>query len=272
MGVRPAGEFRIQLTGVDPPLVRRPGVVTLLLGWHQPTDVFAGFDVSRRPQHWGHSPSVQIRDNALRDAQTANFGFYRRQTAGQGEIAVAFSPQAFMDYVQQQAILHEFADDPQDAEVLDEMVEGRPVDLNRIAGHGRREVIRRVMERIGQGNFRSRILAVYRHSCSMCELQLEMVQAAHIIPVPAGGDNSTNNGLALCHLHHAAFDSAAVGVTRDYEVQVNEKAFRRLTRLGRTNGWDEFRDNLREEILLPERNADYPNPDYLERALELRGW
>jgi len=116
-GVRPEGELRIQLTAVSPPLLLGRGFKTLLLGWHQPTRMFAGFDVQRRPTAWGHSPSVQIREEAIRDALTGGFGIYRRATGG-GEIAVAFAPEAFMDYVEEQSRLHEFAGNAVAGELL----------------------------------------------------------------------------------------------------------------------------------------------------------
>ena len=58
--------------------------------------------------------------------------------------------------------------------------------------------IRRVIERVGQENFRTRILTVYDFCCAVYGVQSELVEAAHIIPVPAGGTNRTSNGVALC--------------------------------------------------------------------------
>jgi putative restriction endonuclease len=136
-GVRPAGELRIQLTGVTPPLLLGQGFQTLLLGWHEPTQMFAGFDVRRRPRAWGHSPSVQIREEAIREARRGGFGIYRRATRGQGEIAVAFAPEAFMDYIDQQSTLHEFAGNVEASEVLADAARGVEVDLDHVAGHGR---------------------------------------------------------------------------------------------------------------------------------------
>jgi hypothetical protein len=159
-GVRPAGELRIQLTGVDPPLVLAGGSQTLLLGWHQPSSMFAGFDVTRRPRVWGHSPSVQIRETAIREAGRGGFGIYRRQTGGQGEIAVAFAPEAFIDYVEEQATLHEFAANVEQSEILAEAARGADVDLDHVAGHGRKEAVRTVIQRVGQENFRSRVLTI----------------------------------------------------------------------------------------------------------------
>ena len=277
-GVRPAGEFRIQLTGVDPPLQLHPPVVTVLLGWHESLEVFAGFDVSRRPQVWGASPSVQIRDTALRDATRNGFGFYPRAT-GDGELAVAFVPSCFMEYVTHQATFHEFAAHPEEVAVLQAIVQGEEdvldepdVDLNEIRGHGRREVVRRVKERVGQENFRARVLRAYKRRCGMCGLQLDLVAAAHIVPVEADGTNETTNGLALCHIHHWAYDRGLVAADEEYQINISEPGLRRLRRLGRNAREQDFLDFMRGELLLPQRQQDHPSPEYLRRGMELRGW
>ncbi|MDF1500081.1 MAG: HNH endonuclease [Anaerolineales bacterium] len=51
----------------------------------------------------------------------------------------------------------------------------------------------------------------------------QLLDAAHIIPdVEARGDPTVSNGLALCKLHHAAFDSFMIGISPDCEVFVWE--------------------------------------------------
>jgi putative restriction endonuclease len=271
-GVRPAGELRIQMTGVNPPLILSQQFQTLLLGWHQPTQMFAGFDVTRRPRNWGASPSVQIREGAIEDARLRGFGIYRRATGGQGELAVAFAPEAFMDYVEDQSVLHEFAASAVQSEMLTEATQGIQINLDRVAGHGRRAVVRRVVQRIGQENFKIRVLTVYDYRCAVCDVQLELVEAAHIIPVPAGGDNRTANGLALCSLHHEAYDRALIGITADYEIITNQDSIHRLQRIDRQGGWDNFEEGLRDEIILPDREQDRPDPEALNTGLRIRGW
>lgn len=276
--VRPRGEFRIQLTGIEPPLIASRDFVTVLLGWHEGLEVFAGFDVSRRPRRWGRSPSVQIRESALRDAARKGFGVYRRATAG-GEMAIAFSPECFMDYVKNQARFHEFAAHPEEVRVLDDVVGGEEdieeepaVDLDRIGSHGRREVVRQVRERVGQENFRARVLAAYRRHCAMCALQLNLVVAAHIVPVHADGTNETSNGLALCFLHHEAYDRALLTADDQYRIRVNEIALRRLRRIRRNSREAEFLNFLRPELFLPDRRQNHPSPEYLLRGMAIRGW
>jgi len=277
-GVRPRGEFRIQITGVDAPLQTGRDFITLLLGWHETLEVFAGFDVSRRPRAWGASPSVQIRDTALRTAARKGLGFYRRATHD-GEVAVAVAPSCFMDYVKNQARFHEFSAHPSEVRVLNAVIGGEEdieeepeVDLDRIGSHGRREVVRTVKERIGQENFRARVLAAYRRHCAMCALQLDLVVAAHIVPVNAGGNNETPNGLALCYLHHEAYDKALVIADDEYRIRVNQPALERLRRIRRNSKEEEFLESLRPDLFLPDRRNDYPSREYLRQGMQIRGW
>lgn len=76
--------------------------------------------------------------------------------------------------------------------------------------------------RLHQQFFRERVIAAYRSQCALCRLRhQELLDAAHIIPdSDAEGEPSITNGIALCKLHHAAFDSFIIGVAPDYSVHV----------------------------------------------------
>jgi len=79
-----------------------------------------------------------------------------------------------------------------------------------------------VKVRLHQRSFREKVLSAYRSQCSFCRLRhRELLDAAHIIPdnLPES-EPTVNNGLALCKLHHAAFDSFMLGVTPDYIIRV----------------------------------------------------
>ena len=78
--------------------------------------------------------------------------------------------------------------------------------------------------RLQQRSFREKVLDAYRIQCSFCRLRhRELLDAAHIIPdtYPEGKPIVTN-GIALCKLHHSAFDNFILGVTPDYEIQVRQ--------------------------------------------------
>lgn len=79
-----------------------------------------------------------------------------------------------------------------------------------------------VRVRLHQRSFREKVIAAYRSQCSLCRLRhQELLDAAHIIPDAAPeGEPDVSNGIALCKLHHAAFDSFIIGVSPDYRVHV----------------------------------------------------
>jgi putative restriction endonuclease len=79
-----------------------------------------------------------------------------------------------------------------------------------------------VKVRLHQRSFREKVLDAYRSQCAFCRLRhRELLDAAHIIPdnLPES-EPTVNNGLSLCKLHHAAFDSFMLGVTPDYIIKV----------------------------------------------------
>lgn len=79
-----------------------------------------------------------------------------------------------------------------------------------------------VRQRLHQRTFRERVMQACGEQCSLCRLRHgELLDAAHIIPDGRpGGDPIVQNGLALCKLHHAAFDRRFLGIRPDYMVEV----------------------------------------------------
>jgi putative restriction endonuclease len=84
----------------------------------------------------------------------------------------------------------------------------------------REYVTRAAKHRVHQVGFRRRVVRAYRERCAMCRLR-HVLDAAHILPDHhPRGHPVVPNGLALCKLHHAAFDANLLGVTPDCEVAV----------------------------------------------------
>jgi putative restriction endonuclease len=77
------------------------------------------------------------------------------------------------------------------------------------------------VERLHQPVFRARVLVAYEHRCAICRLRrVELLDAAHIRPDSEGGEPVVPNGIALCRIHHGAFDAHIVGIRPDYVVEV----------------------------------------------------
>ena len=86
----------------------------------------------------------------------------------------------------------------------------------------RRYITASVRVRLHQRAFRERVLDAYRRQCAFCRLRHEeLLDAAHIVPDNAPeGEPVVRNGLALCALHHTAFDRYFVGLRPDYIIEV----------------------------------------------------
>lgn len=90
---------------------------------------------------------------------------------------------------------------------------------------GRRAYITtEVKQRLHQRSFRIRVLNAYREQCALCHLKhAELLDAAHIIPDgEPGGEPVISNGIALCKLHHAAYDNFFVGIRPDYSIEIRQ--------------------------------------------------
>ena len=76
--------------------------------------------------------------------------------------------------------------------------------------------------RLHQVAFRERVIRAYRDRCALCRLRhSELLDAAHITPdSDPEGEPVVSNGLALCKLHHAAFDRFFFAVRPDYVIEV----------------------------------------------------
>lgn len=87
----------------------------------------------------------------------------------------------------------------------------------------RREYVTAVTRRrVHQRAFRERVLKAYQSACAFCHFRHEeLLDAAHIVAdADPLGEPHVSNGLALCRLHHAAFDRYFVGVRPDLTIAV----------------------------------------------------
>lgn len=84
------------------------------------------------------------------------------------------------------------------------------------------ETLNRV--RLHQPLFRARVLAAYESRCALCQLRhVELLDAAHIIPDgQPDGDPVVPNGLAMCKIHHAAYDRNILGVRPDLVIEIRQ--------------------------------------------------
>lgn len=95
----------------------------------------------------------------------------------------------------------------------------RLVGLDALAAPQREYVRRLTNLRLHQPIFRARVLWAYGGSCAMRRLRhADLLDAAHILPdTHPRGEPVVPNGLALCKIHHAAYDRYILGVRPDLQ-------------------------------------------------------
>ncbi len=83
-------------------------------------------------------------------------------------------------------------------------------------------------ERIHQHDFREHVLSAYQISCAVCDLpHAQLLEASHIIADSReAGVPEVSNGLALCRLHHTAYDRHLLGIDADRHIHVATRAKR----------------------------------------------
>jgi len=110
----------------------------------------------------------------------------------------------------------------------------------------------------------------YDERCAICGTARESpdgnpeVEAAHIYPKREGGSDDVRNGIALCKLHHWAFDSGWLSLTNGHEILVEEAPDR--------NGYHEFKQLEDKQIHLPDEEEAQPHPMFLEEHRRLHGF
>jgi putative restriction endonuclease len=123
-----------------------------------------------------------------------------------------------------------------------------------------------VRQRLHQPMFKRRVLTAYRTQCAMCRLRVrELLEAAHIKPDSEGGEPVVPNGIALCAIHHRAFDALVVGVTPDYLVQVRADVLQDHDGPTLQHALQEIHGT---KLVLPARAAQRPDPELLEHRYE----
>ncbi|KQZ54645.1 hypothetical protein ASD54_04785 [Rhizobium sp. Root149] len=267
-------ERRIQPTGIGDHFRSSRGFRTLILGWSDETGVFAAFDYNYHAGKIGSSSSTQTDLKALKDAAENGLGVFAKAT---GELSIAVRPDMLGIYVEQMNALHASGKDPDQLAIFRRMAaDPLTVDVEDVNKHmpvPRRQVMTQTLRQLRDRRFSRHVLGAYSHHCAMCGVQLRLLDAAHILPVAhPESDDAVTNGVALCALHHRAYDASLVTFNNTYEVIVNRTLSSQLASQGLHGGLAEFKAALKPSLLLPHKLAHHPSHRMISAANKLRGW
>ena len=150
---------------------------------------------------------------------------------------------------------------------------GLPNDLLNQVSNQRRRALQTISRVLRDRSFGIRILTAYSFRCAFCNIQLNLIDAAHIVPVShENSTDETRNGIALCGLHHKAYDNALVTFNENYQIITSENRLVALRLIDRAGEEARFIHDLRPVINVPPAIRDRPHVIYVTRANRIRGW
>jgi putative restriction endonuclease len=132
----------------------------------------------------------------------------------------------------------------------------------------KRYINRETKVRLHQPVFRSTVLTAYENHCAVCNLaHSQLLDAAHIVPDRNDlGIASVVNGMALCKIHHAAFDNYFLGIRPDHVVEIRKDLLAEVDGPMLKHGLQELHG--KKLMALPQARASHPRKDLLENAYE----
>ena len=115
--------------------------------------------------------------------------------------------------------------------------------------------------------FREAVLRAYERRCTFCGFDLRIgdtlfgLEAAHIMWHSHGGPDRVPNGLALCTLHHKAFDRGVIGL------EVESDRYRLLVSnelVGQSRMFSEVLDLRGQPLRPPQEGEQRPSAEYVQ--------
>ncbi|MBI2759172.1 MAG: HNH endonuclease [Chloroflexi bacterium] len=121
--------------------------------------------------------------------------------------------------------------------------------------------------------FKQAIKEAYDFKCAVCGMKIHSpdalhweVEAAHIVPHRANGKDDILNGIALCRLHHWAFDVGWFTLEDNFKILTSRKIQDLPADLGRLGNYEFMRQLSKENpaISLPKEKDIYPHPNAIK--------
>lgn len=121
--------------------------------------------------------------------------------------------------------------------------------------------------RLHQRRSRQLVVSAYRTQCAICRIRhAPLIDAAHILEDRhERGLPEIPNGLALCKIHHAAYDANILGVSPDYLIHIRPDVL--LERDGPMLRWGLQAMNQRP-LHVPHILSQRPNRDFLAERFD----
>jgi hypothetical protein len=121
--------------------------------------------------------------------------------------------------------------------------------------------------------FKQAVREAYDYKCAVCGMKIYSpntllweVEAAHIVPHSANGKDDILNGIALCRLHHWAFDVGWFTLENDFRIIASRRINDLSAEYGKLGDYDFLGQLLKEDLIisLPKEQSIYPHPNAIK--------
>ncbi len=122
--------------------------------------------------------------------------------------------------------------------------------------------------RLHQPVFRAGVMRAYETRCAICAFRHgNLLDAAHITPdADLDGAPVTSNGLALCRIHHGAYDANIMGIRPDLVIEVREDILDEIDGPMLKHGIQELHGE--KLMVVPKARSERPDVVRLERRYD----
>lgn len=252
----------------DAVLARRP---ILFLGYAVRNNVFTAWDPEMQTPRVNLRTTISLYSKFSKQVEASNSGI-AVYIDNDGQRVISFKPEYLGLYMENYEDMHNA-----DESALQALI--RKADETGESEEGGTEyeiqgqeftVTHKKLKR--DQKFRKLVADAYTSRCAFCGIQLEIVQAAHIVPHahPEGVDDPTN-GICLCSLHHGAYDNGLIYFTPDGTIKINKSRSDYLTKVSRDGGIQKFTNLHFEKITSPTSHIYAPASEFVTKANKLRG-
>jgi putative restriction endonuclease len=243
----------------------------IVLGYFADENVFTAWNPFLLRDRFNEKQTVSVysRFSTLKTASSFRIATYRDSN---GQSIISFKPEYLGLYLENISKIHllsdedlieliDFSDNLDDAEL-----EGTALHLD----EGDLTVTHTRYKR--DTKFRGLVYDAYEHRCAMCGIQLELVEAAHIVPHShEKGTDEVNNGICLCPIHHSAYDRGLIYFNENYDIKINNAKMTYLEKIGKDAGFRKFQTLGFDKIRVPDNHTLRPNISYISLANSIRG-
>ncbi len=130
---------------------------------------------------------------------------------------------------------------------------------------GKGEESMRLKTRSRDPGFRPKVILAYENRCAVCGYAIHLrsqsmgLDAAHILWHSSDGPDEVPNGLALCAIHHKAFDRGGIGLGNQLELLISSEL------QGHGDAWHLwFKRFEGQSIKIPLESRNLPDPRFLQ--------